>query len=83
MLHPFQKHMKYNSRLRKAKMGMLMSKWAWNPRSCPRQFKSFFSRLTRPKVTAIFKEFLQTHRRAQSSALYGEVSATNLFIFLA
>ena len=36
-------YIKRNPRLRQAKMGMLMSKWAWNRKVCPRQFKRFFS----------------------------------------
>ena len=34
-------YIKRNPRLRQAKMGMLMSKWAWNRKVCPRQFKRF------------------------------------------
>lgn len=76
-------HIKRNNRLRQAKMGMLMSKWAWNRKSCPRQFKSFFSRFTLPKTTALFSDQLNTHRVSCSSANYGEASATKLFIFIA
>ena len=60
-------YIKRNPRLRQAKMGMLMSKWAWNRKVCPRQFKRFF---------------LNTRRVAYSSANYGDASATKLFIFL-
>lgn len=76
-------HIKRNHRLRQAKMGMLMSKWAWNRKRCPRQFKAFFSRFTLPKETALFAPLLQTHRVSCSSANYGEASATKLFIFIA
>ncbi|WP_244596870.1 hypothetical protein [Paraeggerthella hongkongensis] len=76
-------HIKRNHRLRQAKMGMLMSKWAWNRRICPRQFKAFFSRFTLPKETALFSNQLQTRRVSCSSANYGEASATKLFIFIA
>ena len=69
-------YIKRNPRLRQAKMGMLMSKWAWNRKVCPRQFKRFFSSFTLPKTSALFASFLNT------SANYGDASATKLFIFL-
>ena len=47
-------YIKRNPRLRQAKMGMLMSKWAWNRKVCPRQFKRFFSSFTLPKTSALF-----------------------------
>lgn len=75
-------YIKYNQNLRHAKMGMLMSKWAWNRKMCPRQFKRFFSNFTLPKASALFSVFLNSHRVAYSSAKYGDVSATKLFIFL-
>ena len=46
-------YIKRNPRLRQAKMGMLMSKWAWNRKVCPRQFKRFFSSFTLPKTSAL------------------------------
>ena len=75
-------YIKRNPRLRQAKMGMLMSKWAWNRKVCPRQFKRFFSSFTLPKTSALFASFLNTRRVAYSSANYGDASATKLFIFL-
>ena len=70
-------YIKRNPRLRQAKMGMLMSKWAWNRKVCPRQ-----SSFTLPKTSALFASFLNTRRVAYSSANYGDASATKLFIFL-
>ena len=64
-------YIKRNPRLRQAKMGMLMSKWAWNRKVCPRQFKRFFSSFTLPKTSALFASFLNTRRVAYSSANYG------------
>ena len=52
-------YIKRNPRLRQAKMGMLMSKWAWNRKVCPRQFKRFFSSFTLPKTSALFASFLK------------------------
>lgn len=75
-------YIKHNQNLRHAKMGMLMSKWAWNRKVCPRQFKKFFGNFTLPKISTIFVTFLNSHRVAYSSANYGEASATKLFIFL-
>lgn len=56
-------YIKRNPRLRQAKMGMLMSKWAWNRKVCPRQFKRFFSSFTLPKTSALFASFLNTRLR--------------------
>ena len=70
-------YIKRNPRLRQAKMGMLMSKWAWNRKVCPRQFKRFFSSFTLPKTSALFASFLNTRRVAYSSANYGDASATS------
>ena len=67
-------YIKRNPRLRQAKMGMLMSKWAWN--------RKVFSSFTLPKTSALFASFLNTRRVAYSSANYGDASATKLFIFL-
>ena len=66
-------YIKRNPRLRQAKMGMLMSKWAWNRKVCPRQFKRFFSSFTLPKTSALFASFLNTRRVAYSSANYGDL----------